>query len=274
MTITSSGSSWSLLSWSTPLLKRRRKGSDPPKNTPVHKCSCEEVNKLDSHGRSLLCYAARYDQPEVAIQLLAAGCDPNVGDNEGITPLHEAVDAGSMDVLKLLIKQGCCNVNAANKSGETPLMYATIKDDVEMTKLLIKSGARVNDTDHMGRSAFLIGLHLGSERSCLHLLKCGCDVNQTDLEGHSALHFATYATDLQTLDIARKILKSGYTARKDTEWLKKAGECSSCLFQKDEKFYKHVLSKAGIKSKKGEKPELIKTIRLTYLQKVFHTRGS
>ncbi|XP_060070752.1 poly [ADP-ribose] polymerase tankyrase-2-like [Ylistrum balloti] len=274
MTITSSGSSWSLLSWSTPLLKRRRKGTESQKTSRVSKCSCEEVNKLDTYGRSLLFYAARYDQPEVAIQLLEAGCDPNVGDDDGITPLHEAVDAGSYDVLKLLIKQGCCDVNRVDNAGESPLMYATMKDDIEMTKLLIKSGARINDVDNMGRSAFLIGLHLGSERACLHLLKCGCDVNQTDLEGHSALHFATYATDLQTLDIARKLLKSGYTARKDSEWLKKAGECSSCLFQKDEKFYKHVLSKAGIKSKKSEKPELIKTVRLTYIHKVFHTRAS
>ena len=51
-------------------------------------------------------YAAKYDQIETIKQLLQAGCDPNLKDNFGKTPLHDAIERGSMDVAKVLIKEG------------------------------------------------------------------------------------------------------------------------------------------------------------------------
>lgn len=106
MTIKSNASTWSLITWSSPLSRRKRRKSstDPPRATFPKNAG--EINKTDSKGRSLLYYAARYDQADVAIQLLAAGCDPNLSDKDGNTPLHEATENGYIDVVRLMLKQG------------------------------------------------------------------------------------------------------------------------------------------------------------------------
>lgn len=65
-----------------------------------------DINKLDSKGRSLLFLAARCDQPEVAIQLLDAGCNANLANSEGNTPLHEAAECGHFEVVQILLRNG------------------------------------------------------------------------------------------------------------------------------------------------------------------------
>lgn len=108
MTIASSRSNsvWSLGAWSPTLLKRRRRSGDQHKKVS-HQHS-NEVNKTDANGRTLLFYAATFDQPEVAIQLLDAGCDVNISDVKGNTALHESIESGSLDVARVLIKHGKC----------------------------------------------------------------------------------------------------------------------------------------------------------------------
>ena len=69
-------------------------------------CLSGDVNAVDEHGRSLLFYAARYDQTDSVKQLLEAGCNPNITDNYGKTPLHEAIEKGCLDVAKVLLKEG------------------------------------------------------------------------------------------------------------------------------------------------------------------------
>ena len=71
-------------------------------------CLNGDVNATDEQGRSLLFYASRYVQTETIKQLLQAGCDPNIKDNFGKTPLHEAIERGSLEVAKVLIKEGKC----------------------------------------------------------------------------------------------------------------------------------------------------------------------
>ena len=71
-------------------------------------CLSGDVNAADEHGRSLLFFAARYDQTDSVRQLLQAGCDPNIKDNFGKTPLHEAIEKGSMAAVKVFLKEGKC----------------------------------------------------------------------------------------------------------------------------------------------------------------------
>ena len=65
-----------------------------------------DVNSKDSKGRTLLFYAAKYGQTEIAKQLQEAGCDPNITDCNKSTALHEATDGSHLEVVKLLIKNG------------------------------------------------------------------------------------------------------------------------------------------------------------------------
>ena len=69
-------------------------------------CLCGDVDAVDSQGRSLLFYAARYGQIETANQLVEAGCSPNQKDSFGNTPLHEAIEKRHLEVAEIFLQNG------------------------------------------------------------------------------------------------------------------------------------------------------------------------
>jgi ankyrin repeat protein len=81
-------------------------------------------------------------RPEFALLLLKNGAKANVVNQDGSTPLHEAVMVGYGRVVKDLIEQGA-KVNAVNRDGETPLdkFIENGYQEHETLRLLISHGA-------------------------------------------------------------------------------------------------------------------------------------
>lgn len=72
----------------------------------------------------------------------------NKKNDNGMTPLHKAVEQNRMKIVKLLIKEGA-DVNAKDNADHTPLYYTAFlskKDGQKITDLLIEKGADVNST--------------------------------------------------------------------------------------------------------------------------------
>ncbi|XP_072895861.1 protein phosphatase 1, regulatory subunit 13Bb isoform X2 [Hemitrygon akajei] len=68
--------------------------------------------------------------------------DPSQPNDEGITPLHNAVCAGHHHIVKFLVDFGV-NTNAADSDGWTPLHCAASCNSVQLCKLLVESGAAI-----------------------------------------------------------------------------------------------------------------------------------
>ncbi|XP_058146992.1 apoptosis-stimulating of p53 protein 1 isoform X4 [Dasypus novemcinctus] len=68
--------------------------------------------------------------------------DPSKANDEGITPLHNAVCAGHQHIVKFLLDFGV-NVNAADSDGWTPLHCAASCNSVHLCKQLVESGAAI-----------------------------------------------------------------------------------------------------------------------------------
>ncbi|XP_041430179.1 MGC83480 protein isoform X3 [Xenopus laevis] len=68
--------------------------------------------------------------------------DPSKPNDEGITPLHNAVCAGHHHIVKFLIDFGV-NVNAADSDGWTPLHCAASCNSVHLCKMLVECGAAI-----------------------------------------------------------------------------------------------------------------------------------
>jgi uncharacterized protein len=113
--------------------------------------------------------------------------------------LHAAVNAGSIDCVKLMLIRGA-NVNLADDEGLTPVMIsarATYRGGVAMTELLIKKGANVNTRAGKGSTALMyaawgVAEHYQDEyvKVVRLLIKHGAQVNVKNKLGASPLSIA------------------------------------------------------------------------------------
>ncbi|XP_033728389.1 ankycorbin-like [Pecten maximus] len=182
-----------------------------------------ELNTRDANGRTILFYASRNGKTQVVKNLLNAGSDPNIPDVEGSTPLHEATERCHLDIVKILLKNDKTDINAKNRNGQTALMKSVLYDDVEALKILHKAGGHIDELDSTGKTAFMIAMADGRERTSEYLIKNGCDINIVDKLGQSALYLAFTSTQGMSTDNIRRLLKAGYITEKDRVWLAKAG---------------------------------------------------
>lgn len=85
--------------------------------------------------------------------LLQNGADPNLANDNGVTPLMLATTLRFVEGAELLIQQKA-KVDLENSSGETPLIRAVQLRDLAMVRLLLKNGADPDKIDNLaGRSA-------------------------------------------------------------------------------------------------------------------------
>ncbi|MDR0328492.1 MAG: ankyrin repeat domain-containing protein [Planctomycetaceae bacterium] len=56
------------------------------------------------------------------------------------TPLHIAIQNGNMDIINILLSDGC-DLSARNADGQTPLDLATAMNNEQIVRLLLEHGA-------------------------------------------------------------------------------------------------------------------------------------
>ncbi|UGU29886.1 ankyrin repeat domain-containing protein [Mycolicibacterium smegmatis] len=98
-------------------------------------------------------------------RLLREGADVNAADDQGMTPLHFAVQRDSVDVVRLLLDAGA-DANLPDFKGETPL-YKAVRASltpakVEIIKLLREHGADPTIQTEKGSSALRYITRLGT----------------------------------------------------------------------------------------------------------------
>jgi hypothetical protein len=84
--------------------------------------------------------------------LLQRGANPNIRNNEGITPLQLATRLGFVEGAEMLIEGGA-QVSVADQQGETPLIAAVHQRNIPLVRRLLSEGANPDRNDNSGRSA-------------------------------------------------------------------------------------------------------------------------
>jgi len=80
--------------------------------------------EIDRDGRSKLHYAATQNAAAWKVQrLIDEGCDVNLHDRHGMTPLHFACQEHSLENARVLLAAGA-QIDARDKHGNTPLSKA------------------------------------------------------------------------------------------------------------------------------------------------------
>uniref|UniRef100_A0A8C4JZU5 NF-kappa-B inhibitor alpha n=2 Tax=Dromaius novaehollandiae TaxID=8790 RepID=A0A8C4JZU5_DRONO len=149
------------------------------------------LNFQNNLSQTPLHLAVITDQPEIAENLLKAGCDPEIRDFRGNTPLHIACEQGSLRSVSVLT-QYCQEhhlfsvLQATNYNGHTCLHLASIQGYLAVVEYLLSLGADVNAQEPCnGRTALHLAVDLQNSDLVSLLVKHGADVNKVTYQGYS-----------------------------------------------------------------------------------------
>lgn len=140
-------------------------------------------------------------QLDMVKYLVGKGAKVNLGNEDGDTPLHNAVNNGYNEITGYLLKAGA-DANAKTTPDEaTPLRIAAGAGYVETGKLLLKYGARVDMASPNGTTPLMLAAYRGHLAMVKLLLENGASVNARMKDGNSAL---SVSTDSRIIEVLKK----------------------------------------------------------------------
>jgi ankyrin repeat protein len=114
----------------------------------------------NERNQTPLLLAVEYDNPFIIRLIVEAGADPNHKNSFKVTPLQMAISRGSsVETLSTLLKAGA-KINDADEDGNTPLHDAVVKlgkqsKVLEVITTLLKAGADVHAKNSRGNTPLL-----------------------------------------------------------------------------------------------------------------------
>lgn len=174
--------------------------------------SPETIGRANADGITLLHYAARKGNPEMALVVLKAGASTRALDAKGLNPLDLALASGDgpghARVAKLIIEAGSpapknllysyvatvwapgASGAAGFEGGASALHLAAIRNHLGIAEVLIQGGAALESTDKGAATPLLRAAELGNARMVSLLASRGASVNARDVLEDSPIHKA------------------------------------------------------------------------------------
>ncbi len=142
-------------------------------------------------------------QVEEALSEKREGIEPHKDD---VTALHVAALGGHMFVVELLVKAGA-NINAVDEDGMTPLLNAVKGNFANVAKYLVEHGANPNDIfiDEKGKSHNMLmdSIMVSNNEFSLLLIEKGANISYLD---EDKVSIATQAAYLGQLEIIKQLI--------------------------------------------------------------------
>lgn len=171
------------------------------------------INAQDSSLYTPLLYAAEKKHTDIAELLIKKLVEKdNTGSTLNImgelnrvqkTPLYEASQNGSLDIVKLLAENKA-DLNMRTNNGVSPTEIAIQNNHVDIVKYLIEHGVNVNETDNNGMSLLSQAIVTNSENSVdlvNYLIEKGAKINRQSNDGWTPLHEAVQAGNKEIVQI-------------------------------------------------------------------------
>ena len=135
-----------------------------------------DVTQRLGDGTTALEWAVRWNELDIARQLIKAGADVNSASLLGATPLYLAALNGSAPMIKALLDARANPNQQVLAAQATPLMYAARSGDTQSALLLLKAGADINAREgYRGTTALMWAAERGNEQMVSLLLAHGAD---------------------------------------------------------------------------------------------------
>jgi ankyrin repeat protein len=182
---------------------------------PTHELYTTQSSELKSKLNSQLLRAAEIGDIESikdSLDTLKYGnlaADINITELCNFTPLHNAVNEGHIQAVKLLIHEEA-NIEAATSEGRTPLHIACFNGNKEIIECLVNEGADINKQETNGNTAVHILAERGWVEALSFLLSHNPDLSIKNGCGLIAVEVATTVETQRLFPPSRTELSPGY----------------------------------------------------------------
>ena len=150
-----------------------------------------DVNVTDDHKRIPLHFSAMNGCCELFQFLLDMGSVVDLKANDGCNCLHIAAGNGHLSLYKRLLENHSFNVNMADDDGWTPLHFSARNGDYDLFQYFLDKGSNIFLKTKDESNCLQIAADEGHLDFCKILLeKSIFDVNMTDVDGWTPLHFS------------------------------------------------------------------------------------
>lgn len=107
--------------------------------------------------------------------------------------MHWAAKRGDYDMMACLESYGCAlDAPASYETRMLPIHWAASEGKNAALKFLLDYRQDINAVDANNCSPLTIAAQYGHSHTCVYLIKNGADLQQTDQNGDTALHWAAY----------------------------------------------------------------------------------
>lgn len=145
---------------------------------------------------TLLHFAASIGSPEIVADLLVRGSKPDIPDEFGWTPLHEACGNGNEAIVAMFL-QLPFNLEGVSRQGETALHLATRQGFAKVVQHLLQAGANYDFRNREGNTP----LHVAALNGRLDIMQmlhdAGADIEARNLNGETPLHSTARAGEIE-----------------------------------------------------------------------------
>jgi cytohesin len=162
-----------------------------------------DVNAIQPDGATALHWAVYAEDAELTGALIRAGANVNVRNNYGVSPLAIAAKHANPNILGQLMKAGADPNDKINfiNADETPLMHAARAGNVDAVNMLLLAGAQVNARESWnGQSAIQWAAAEGRGAVVEALIAGGADIRQRSNAGTTPLLFAVRKGDMRSVN--------------------------------------------------------------------------
>jgi ankyrin repeat protein len=162
-----------------------------------------DVNAIQPDGATALHWAVYAEDAETTAVLIRAGANVNVRNNYGVSPLAIAAKHANPNILGQLMKAGADPNDKINyiNADETPVMHAARAGNVDAVRMLLLAGAQVNARESWnGQSPLQWAAAEGRGAVVEALIEGGADIRQRSNAGTTPLMFAVRKGDMRSVD--------------------------------------------------------------------------
>ncbi|XP_029318435.1 ankyrin repeat and EF-hand domain-containing protein 1 isoform X2 [Cottoperca gobio] len=147
------------------------------------------VSALGTHVFQLMCEKAQ-ECTTMCLIMLRGGADPNATNQKtGVTALMEAAKAGSLQLLRTILKRGG-NPNALDRKRLTAVHYAAMGDFFELIQVLSAYSADMGVINLEECTPLHYAAAIGNANCCKFLAQRGCNPKLKNHEGFLPRHIA------------------------------------------------------------------------------------